>query len=271
MSLYSYAQTESGLVLAANLEGLFSPAADVFKGAAATSVTPNPIGTLTQSSDTLTGNGSYIFANNSGIRYSYSASGQGFGIAQVAFELVFKKNGNPVAEETLCRFKGISIYGDGASLTLQTNGKLRFSFASSSTSNSITTTANLCDNQWHHIIAVYDNNRSDGTRLYIDGTLIGTASPIGNLGFGTSISLGYSLSNSDVASNYFTGSIDYFAVYKGSPFGGTTTATDTAVSTHRAQFANNTPASPTILLIHNKYQILDQRSGTNLMKLQEHQ
>lgn len=248
MSLYSYAQTESGLILAANLEGLFSPAADVFKGASATSVIPTPIGTLTQSSDTLTGNGSYIFANNSGINYSYSSSGQGFGIGMVAFELVFKKNGNPVAEETLCRFKGISIYGDGSNLTLQTDGKLRFNFGSTSTSSSIATTANLCDNNWHHIIAVYDNSTTNGTRLYVDGTLAATrSSGVGNLGFGTNISLGYSLSNSNVASNYFNGSIDYFAVYKGSPFGGTTTATDTLVSTHRTQFANNTPASPTVL------------------------
>jgi len=244
MSLYSYAQTETGLILAANLEGLYAPAADVFKGARATSVTVNPVGTLIQSSESLTGNGSYIFSNNSGLTYQFSASGQGGGTSDIAFEIVFKRNGTPTSDETLCRFTGISIFEDGASLRITTGGALRFGYASSSNSNNITTTANLCDNQWHHVVARY-NNSTNGVRLYVDGTLVQTKTGVGNIGFGYAFSLGYSLSNSNVASNYFNGSIDYFAAYQS--FAATDTATDSLVATHRAQFANNVPVPPTIL------------------------
>jgi hypothetical protein len=236
MSLYSVVQGETDLVLTSNLD---SSATEVYFKSGITG-TATLTGSVTQSSESLTGSNSYSFDGNDQVRYTASS---GFGSTDdIGLEVVFKKTGSVASGgETIVRRRGGSIYGDGARITLNADGTIQGIVntytGGTSRSSQVTTSGTYNDGKFHHVVLLWRDNHY--FRLYIDGTLAGTASgSIGNIGSGDALILGATQSQggSQAYSEYFNGLIDFVALYNAAP--SNSGGADTFVANHLAEFAD---------------------------------
>lgn len=242
MSLLSVAQSEATYILASNLDTASTEATIKSPGYLASSTA---FGTITAAGVSLTGNNSYTFGSDGYVKHSYGGlSGMGSGFGAGTLEVVFKKSSNPSGTVTLLRRTGTSIYADGASLRLNSNGTVTF-FVSGGQAGTITlsSTADVCDGNWHHVVGYYAAGETNGgsnlSRLFVDGVQVATTSTsVGNSGWGANISVGAALDNSDNVSSYSEATIDFAAVYRGS-----LASPATFVANHMAEFANKVLAA----------------------------
>ena len=232
MSLLSVSSAETDLIFVSNLDTSSTERVNKngFTG------TGTAYGTLTQESNSLTGNYSYKFTSGAYIEHGSSS---GFGTAgDVSLEVVFKKSGSVASGgECIVRRRGNTTAGDGASIILNADGTITTLIRGYNSSQStITTSGTYNDDKWHHVVLVW--KQYNYYRLYIDGTLVGTNSAnVANIGGGYVIlGANRSQSGSNSYSQYFTGSIDFFAAYNPAP--GNSSAADTFVANHVAEFAN---------------------------------
>jgi hypothetical protein len=231
MSLLSVSSAEGDLVFVSNLDS--SSTERVNKtGSTGTGTAYN---TLTQESESLTGSYSYKFTTGAYIEHGSSLFGN---TGEIGLEVVFRKSGSVTSGgECIVRRRGGNTIGDGAEIVLNADGTLTsFLKGYTGSSSSITSTTTYNDNKWHHVVLLW--KQYNYFRVYVDGTLLGTASAnIANVGGGYVIlGANRSQSGSNSYSQYFSGSIDFFAAY--SPVPNNTNAADTFVANHVAEFAN---------------------------------
>ena len=245
MSLYTTAQGEASFILATNLDSSPTEFA-VRTGLTAAS---ESFGTITQNASSLTGNASYNFSSNGRSLFQFSGSGYGFSTNSFMVEAVFKKSSSG-SFVTLLTVPGAS----NATIDINTDGTIRgfFRNAFNQTLNA-TSSINVCDNQWHHVVLAYSRGVQTLTifRLYVDGVLVAAdTSGISenSWGYNRAINLGSALNAAGTTgSQFFDGTIDFAALYlQGTS--GTTTETQTAhiaaldafVASHVATYANRT-------------------------------
>ena len=272
MSLLSVAQAEAHLILASNLDT--SATQVVYKNGITGTATLT--GSVTQTNESLTGSYSYAFDGNDQIIHSASS---GFGTTQhIGLEVVFKKSGSVTSGgEAIVRRRGGSTNGDGAEIILNSDGTITALLkGSSSDSQSITTSGTYNDGKFHHVVVLW--HQYNYFRLYIDGTLVGTSSAnLSNIGDGNYAILGAtrSQSGSQAFSQYFTGSLDFFAAYSTTP--NNSGAADTFVANHVAEFANRVISvdvmnatngvfvQPTVTIIRNVNYSANPATASSLM------
>ena len=241
MSLYTLAQTDEAFLLATNLDS--SSTEKVNKSYI--SVSSSQFGTVTQNASSLTGNASYEFGSDGRVLHQWGA---GFGINNIIHEIVFKRSSTP--SETVFLFSSLQT----TSLRITSSGFIQANFSTTSGSNTITGTTNLCDGKFHHVVMSY-MNKTNGFRLYVDGVLIGSTEVRGNLNYSGYVNLGSSSNTSGGnPSAYSQATIDFYAFYKSEIFGGKTNAeVDTFVANHMLEFADrtvtDTPATASALAV----------------------
>lgn len=231
MSLLSTAQNEVAFRIASNLDT--SPT-ELTRYAGSTAVA-NAFGTLTQSSDSLTGNASYIFGSNG--RVQYSQIGTNGGINDFVQEFVFKKSTKPTSGNVhILAAIPTSIAGGYVNqVYIDSNGYLIAYIRGTYTTTSLGNSTNICDDKWHHVVVSYQSV-TNGFRIYIDGTLVNYGNTIGNSSWYGIWNLGSYLDQDLTTANYyFDGKIDFAAFYNGSI---SNTGMDNFVVNHRAEFAN---------------------------------
>jgi hypothetical protein len=239
MSLYTVAQAESNFYFATNLDSSSTEKANK----AGVSVSSSVFGTVTQNANSLTGNASYDFSSNGRVLHQW---GGAFGISNFIHEIVFKRDNNPGSDVVL--FNSL----DEVQLILQSDGKVRaYVDPASASPTDITTSADLCDGKFHHIVLSYMDG-STGYRLYVDGTLIQAKTTAGNLTNRGLVNLGSYLSLANVASSFSEATIDFYAFYRDVQL--TNAQVDTFVANHVAEFANrtvtDTPATASALAVN---------------------
>ena len=228
MSLLSVAIAESAWNIASNLD----TAATEFVKPSTANATNQASGTITQSSDSVSGNASYIFGANA--RVTYSGITNSAGENNFTQEFVFKKS-SVGTNNWLASIPTTHNGGGNSNVYLDTNGFIQVSFKTNTTVF-LSGTTNLCDNKWHHVVVHYGNGANQA-RLYVDGTLIESKSTGGNVSFSGFWNLGSSLSHLDftTAGGVFDGKIDFAAYYRGTY---TNAEMDTFVTNHLAEFKN---------------------------------
>jgi len=240
MSLLSVAQGEAAFNVASNLD----TAATEFVRVTGSTASNQEFGTLTQSSDSLTGSASYIFGSNARVQYSGLGTNGGFG--NFIQEFVFKKSTKPAAG-TVATLSSIPVSsGSGNSkVYIDEYGNILSDVRTgSSTRQQYTTGVDFCDNRWHHVIVSYIDG-SDGYRVYVDGTLYGHGTTYGNTSWYAVWNIGSLLATDlTTASAYFDGKIDFAAFYTGASY--STTGMDSFVANHLATFANKVLAAPAL-------------------------
>lgn len=237
MSLYTTAQAESSFFFASNLDSSTTEKA-VKAGFTASS---EAFGTITQNASSLTGNASYDFSSNGSVLHQWSGTNSSRTIIQ---EAVFKKSSAPTSGSS------VLISASGIKIEIQTDGTIRGFFRNSFNQTlTIASTANVCDNKWHHVVLAW-NQGNDGAgntikffRLYVDGTLIGDDSPgvsDSGLTYGGFVLIGGEYNSAQTARiNHLNGTIDFAAFYI-PPITLTTAQVDTFVANHVATYANRT-------------------------------
>lgn len=245
MSLLSVAIAESAWNIASNLD----TAATEFVKPATANATNQASGTITQSSDSVSGNASYIFGANA--RVTYSGISNSAGENNFTQEFVFKKSSVPTnVGAWLASIPSIHNGGGFTDVYLDTNGFVQVVF-STNTNIFLSGSTNLCDNKWHHVVVHYGSGANQA-RLYVDGTLIESKSTAGNVKFNGFWNLGSQLSYVDftTASGVFDGKIDFAAYYRGTY---TNAEMDTFVTNHLAEFKNKVlsvdPSTATALAV----------------------
>ena len=236
MSLLSVAQGESGYSIASNLD----TAATEFTRVTGSTATNLAFGTLTQSSDSLTGNASYIFGSNA--RVQYSGVGYSGGVSNFIQEFIFKKPSKPASGDAayLAAMPTQQVGGYVNSVYIDSSGYVTALVKGAYTTTSLTAGVDVCDNKWHHVVVQYGNG-SNEFRIYVDGTLISYNTTIGNSTWYGVWNLGSYLGQDfSTTSAYFNGTIDFAAFYLGQY---TATQMDTFVANHRATFANKVIAA----------------------------
>lgn len=231
MSLLSVAQAEGILNVASNLD----TAATEFVRATGSTAVNQAFGTLTQSSDSLTGNASYIFGSNA--RVQYSQLGNNGGVNNFTQEFVFKKTSKPTGTGNVHVLASMpnSATNNVNFIGIDTSGYLQVYIRGFYTSLNATYSTDLCDDKWHHVAVAYLDT-TNGYRVYVDGTLVGSGSTLGNSSWYGIWNLGsYLDTNLTTVHSYFDGKIDFAAFYNGSI---STTGMDNFVANHRAEFAN---------------------------------
>jgi len=229
MSLYTLAQAETGFTLATNLDSSSTEKANV----SSISVSSAQYGTVTQNANSLTGNASYDFSSNGRVLHQW---GGGFGIADFIHEIVFKRDTNPGSQVTL--FTSLNQ----SSLFLNTDGTISAYVQSSSNNNTITSSVDICDGKFHHVLISYMAGVTNGFRLYVDGTLVQAKATVGNLNYSGFVNLGsYSSTSGTTPSAYSEATIDFYAFYRPSL---TNAQVDTFVANHMAEFADRTVTAP---------------------------
>lgn len=241
MSLLSVAQSEGGYILASNLDTASTEATVKSPG----SIISTAYGTITAAGVSLTGNNSYTFGSNGYVIHGYSGlSGMGSGFGAGTLEIVFKRSSNPSGTVTLLRRQGQTIYEDGASLRLNSDGTVALFVSGGQTGTMLlTSTADVCDGNWHHVVGYYSAGDNNGgstlSRLFVDGVQVATTNTsVGNGQWGFNVSVGASISNSGNISGYSEATIDFAAVYRGG-----LASPATFVANHLAEFANKVLAA----------------------------
>ena len=232
MSLLSAAENSYGYNVASNLD----TAATEFTRKTGSSATNQAFGTLTQSSDSLTGNASYIFGASARVQYSQLNSSGGFN--NFIQEFVFKKSTKPSSGNVAYLASTPSTVSGGGvgAVYIDSNGYLTSYIEGITGTSSLTFSTDLCDNKWHHVV-VYYGNGTNLYRLYVDGTLQAYA----NTG-GSSITSGiwnlgsYLATDFTTAGSYFDGKIDFAAYYTGANYD--VAGMNSFVADHMAEFAN---------------------------------
>jgi hypothetical protein len=232
MSLLSVAQSESSFNVVSNLD----TAATEFVRKTGSTASNEAFGTLTQSSDSLTGNASYIFGASARVLYAGLGTGQTTNIVQ---EFVFKKSTKPVGSTANLSAipNNLTVASTANQVYIDTGGNIGTYFRGVSTGTTLTTTSvDYCDNKWHHVV-VYYGNGTNQFRLYVDGVLKDSATTTGNMSTYSVWNIGSDLSqNLITASSYFDGIIDFAAIYSGTNY--STSGMDNFVANHMAEFAN---------------------------------
>ena len=101
--------------------------------------------------------------------------------------------------------------GQGYSLELLANGKLRAIIASGSTTINVDSSSTINDNEWHHIETTYD--RSGNLIIYVDGKNKGSVSISSLSAVDISSASGLYISSDIYGENYFNGSLDDIRIY----------------------------------------------------------
>lgn len=225
MSLYTTAQAETGFTLATNLDSSSTEKAN----ASSITVSSAQYGTVTQNASSLTGNASYDFGSDGRVLHQW---GGGYGIADFIHEIVFKRTSNPASQVVL--FTSLNQ----SSLFLNTDGTITAYMQSSSNNTSITSSVDICDGKFHHVLISYMAGVTNGFRLYIDGTLVQAKATVGNLNYSGFVNLGsYSSTSGTTPSGYSEATIDFYAFYRPSL---SNAQVDTFVANHMATFADRT-------------------------------
>lgn len=243
MSLLSVAIAEYAWNIASNLD----TAATEFLKPTTANATNQAFGTLTQSSDSVSGNASYIFTNNARVQYSGIINGNS-GESNFTQEFVFKKSSVGTGNY-LASIPSIVSGGGISNVYLDANGFIQADF-STNTNLFLSGTTNLCDNKWHHVVVHYGSGASQA-RLYVDGTLIESKSTNGNVKFSGIWNLGTQLLTDYTSSGAsFDGKIDFAAFYRGAY---TNAEMDAFVTNHLAEFKNKVlsvdPSTATALAV----------------------
>jgi hypothetical protein len=249
MSLYTTSQAESSFILASNLDS--STTENALK--AGLTVSSSAFGTITQNASSLTGNASYDFSSNGSVLHQWSGSTSS---RTIIMEAVFKKSSAPTSGSS------VLISSGGIKIEIQTNGTIRGFFRNAFNQTlSMASTANVCDNQWHHVVLAW-NQGNDGAgntirlfRLYVDGTLIGDSnSGVSDFGltYGGYVLIGGEYTTGSTRGNHLNGTIDFAAFYI-PPLTLTAAQVDTFVANHVATYANRTvtadPATASALAV----------------------
>lgn len=239
MSLLSVAQGESAYNVASNLD----TAETEFTRKVGSTASNISYGTFTQSSDSLTGNASYIFGSNAHVVYAGLGTNGGFN--NFIQEFVFKKSTKPASGSTHNLSAIPASSGTSTSpISIDSNGYLTAVVRGGSTSNTLTNSTDLCDGKWHHVVVSYIDG-TNGFRLYIDGTLITSTDTTGNASWFSTWNIGSRLATDlTTADSYFDGKIDFAALYTGATY--TTTGMDSFVANHLATFSNRVLAVPAL-------------------------
>jgi len=238
MSLYTVAQAEPNFYFATNLDS--SSTEKVSK--AGVTVSSSQFGTVTQNANSLTGNASYTFGANGRVLHQW---GGAFGINDFIHEIVFKRDTNPTTDVILFNSLG------EIQLNINTDGTV-FAYVSpgSGSQHRIYTTADLCDGKFHHLVISY-MQATNGYRFYVDGTLIGSQSNLGNITNRGLVSLGAYLTSTNTGVAYSEATIDFYGFYRDLFM--TNAQVDTFVANHVAEFANRTvvatPATASALAV----------------------
>jgi hypothetical protein len=238
MSLYTTAQSEASFILATNLDSSTTERA-VRTGSNASS---EAFGTITQNASSLTGNASYDFSSNGRVLHQWDNVPSS--TSSFLLEAVFKKSSSG-SLVTLLQVGGSS--SGAATIDINTDGTIRGFFRNAfSQTISATSSVNVCDGQWHHVVLAYSKQIQQTTvfRLYLDGALAAeSTSGISDTswGYGRALNIGSTLNAAGTtASQFFNGTIDFAAFYTGVT---TAAAADTLVASHVATFANKTVAA----------------------------
>jgi hypothetical protein len=137
--------------------------------------------------------------------------------ANFSIELWMKIAANPASRQVI-----IGRFESGASywwLSVETDGTVGSQFIDSGggSPSTITTTADVADDAWHHVVAVLDRSSGAGGQIliYIDGALAGTQdlSAVNNGDFLSSAAVNLGHFNSGF---YFAGQVDNIAIYSSS-------------------------------------------------------